>query len=131
MSMLRAQKGELWLRPSPRVTLFELQRLVSQRALRRTPRLGARDETHPKGYTPGRATMLRILDAHGRQQYSTPVTITELLVRRLGELTPADLAGCEPTLRTWCDVQVVLSFHEGRLIAPTEPVTMVSFTYTI
>ena len=130
MAILQNAQGELWFRPNPRVTLSELQRLVRQRALRRTPRLGIRNATHPsKGYTPGQPVTLRIYDSRGEQQHVAHATVTDVIVRRLNEIAPADLAGCEPTLRTWHDVETVLSYFEGRNVPPDAPVTLVSFDY--
>ena len=130
MAILQDTGGELWFRPSPRVTLFELQRLIRQKALRRTPRLGIRDTTHPtKGYAAGWRIMLRVFDPKGEQQCTMKAVVTEVTVRRLNEIATADLAGCEPTLRTWQDVKTVLSFFEGREVPPDAPVTLVSFNY--
>lgn len=130
MPMLRDQKGELWLRPSPRITLFELQRLIRQHALHCTPRLGVRDATHPtKGYAPGQHIKLRIYDSKGEQQHETHAVVEAVTIYRLDTITRSDLAGCEPTLRNWQDVQVVLSFFEGHTILPDAPVTLISFTY--
>ena len=128
--LLQDTRGELWFRPNPKVALFELQRLITQRALRTTLRLGVRDATHPtKGYTPGQTVTLRIYDSQGEQQHVTRVAVTAVTVRRLNELTPQDLVGCEPTLRTWRDAQVMLSSFERHGVPPDAPVTVVSFTY--
>lgn len=121
--------AELWLRPSPGMDLRQLQQLVRTQALTRTPRLGIRDQSHPKGYTVGHQVRLRLLDSRGNQQLSRVVAVTNLIVRRLSEFTAEDLAGCGPAYRTWEDVGRALAFFEKRRVLPGDPVTIVEFTY--
>jgi hypothetical protein len=121
---------ELWLRPSPTIPLADLLQLIQRRELTRTPRLGARDESHPKGYTIGQPATLRLVDASGKQQFAAIVIVTDLINRRLFEITPDDLAGCGPWYRTWRDVEQAFAFFENRMVFSGEPVTIVEFTYS-
>lgn len=66
-SGMKEASVELWLRPHPGASLQELQQLIQTRQINRTPRLGVRDQSHPKGYTVGRQVRLRLLDSHGNQ----------------------------------------------------------------
>ena len=120
---------ELWIRPTPWIRLRELQQLIEREELNRTPRLGDRTPGQPKGYRIGWEITLWLLDSRGNQQLKRRVAVTDLTVRRLHELTAAELAGCGPAYRTWKDVQRALSLFEMRPVRTNEPVTIVAFTY--
>lgn len=123
------RQPELWFRSNAAMPLDELQRLIAGRALTRTPRLGVRDANHPKGYATGQTATLRLVDAHDTQQLVAIVVVKNLLMRRIHEITPEDLAGCGPWYRTWRDVAATLTFFERREVFPAEPVTIVEFAY--
>ena len=119
---------ELWLRPSAGLSLAVLSTLIEAQRITATPRLGARDAKHPKGYQPGQEVMLRVLDEHGAEYLHRRVRIESLTIRPLRQLTEDDL---HHTLayQNWEDVQRELSQFEKRLIDENEDATVVEFSY--
>lgn len=121
--------SELWFRPSPWCSLAELRGLLENQHISATPRLGIRDDRHPKGYAVGQETVLRLFDEDGREVLRTQVTISMLIMRRLADLTAQNLAGCGPAFRSWHDVRNALSHFERREVDNKEMVTIVRFAY--
>lgn len=120
---------EIWLRPHPWATLSELEHLLAKKIITATPRAGTRDAGHPKGYQAGQSAFLRLLDASGQAYFAAPIRITNVAIRRLKDISKADLAGCGPCYRTWRDVLRVLNFFEKRWLEPEETITVVRFEY--
>ena len=91
--MTEKQKNnpEIWLRPSPNIPLPVLSGFVESRLLKATPRLGARDSTHPKGYEPGQTVTLLVLDNQGEEHLRLFVRIEAVTIRQLSQLTPGAL----------------------------------------
>lgn len=121
---------EIWLQETPWYETPELVRLVRLGLLAATPRLGARDARHPKGYALGQRMTVVVFNAARNQRLAgRPVTITAILTRPLARLTPADLDGCGPMFRRWQNVGRVLGHFEGRRIEETEDITIIAFAY--
>jgi hypothetical protein len=128
MAALYESRPEIWLRPSPRLSLDVLLALIEAGSLTATPRLGVRDGTHAKGYSPGDTATLRVLDEKDQEQLRKRVRICSLITRQLSALTEKDLEFAFPYKR-WEDVQADLSFFEGRDVNDQEDATIVTFTY--
>ena len=119
---------EIWFRPSPRLPLQVLLRLVQGKSLTATPRLGARNDAHPKGYVPGETAILRVLDSVDIERFSTSVCITEVVIRPVRNLT-ADLLQEVIPYQDWTEVQRELSLFEKRPVRDDEQVSVVRFSY--
>lgn len=120
---------EVWFRPHPWTTILELEHLIVKKAITATPRVEARDAGHPKGYFPGQITTLRLFNRTREKRLVSLIRITNVVIRRLSDLSGADLAGCGPWYRTWRDAGRVLSFFEDRWLDPGEKITIVQFEY--
>ena len=120
---------EIWLQPHPWTSLTELCESLENRTITATPRLGVRDEHHPKGYRIGQRTRLKLFDREKQLILSAEVVITELSVQPLKKLKPNDLETCGPSCRTWREVHKILGFFERRVIHSRESVTVVRFAY--
>lgn len=121
---------ELWFREHPWTTTAELARLLCSRGLTATPRLGARDEGHPKGYTVGQRITAKLLSIAGETEIiAVEVEVTGLVSRPLQDLTAEDLAGCGPTLTNAEEVSRMLGYFDQRSIQPDETVTVIRFAY--
>lgn len=129
---------ELWFRPYPGTSSETLRRLIAMGSIISTPRLGARDDRHPKGYAIGEKAMLRL---KGERRPGVPseeevdlltewVEVVGLTVSRLVALTPEQLVGCGLYPNSWDTVGRLLSHFEGREIAPDEIVTIVHFAHS-
>jgi hypothetical protein len=122
------ENPELWFRPSPVLPLQALSEFIDIEMLRATPRLGKRDGGHPKGYIPGTRATLRLFDALGQERLVRPVLITDVISRPLRDLTASHLRNILYST-DWRVVLNHLSFLEGRLIDPSEVVSVVEFSY--
>lgn len=120
---------EIWLQPHPWTALFELEHLLRKRIVTATPRAETRDASHPKGYEAGQSAVLRLFDASGQECFAAAIRITNVVIRRLADVSKADLACCGSHYQTWRDVLRVLSFFEQRWLNPNEKVTIVHFEY--
>ena len=119
---------ELWLRPSPKLPFEVLSTLIESRLMTATPRLGARDNNHPKGYEPGQVVTLKVLDGEGGDFLHLPVLIKQVIVRQLSLLTENDLQRIPP-YHDWREVQHDFSLFEGRPIGETEEASIIEFSY--
>lgn len=93
-----------------------------------TPRLGARDSSHPKGYAPGQTVLLRVFNARNIECLRQSARIEGVITRPLRALTPQDLHGAV-LYRVWQDVQTTLSFFEKRYVEEDEDVSVITFSY--
>ncbi len=128
MALSHKNHPEIWLRPSPRLSLEVLSTLVESRCIMATPRLGARNGDHPKGYEPGQVAMLRVLDDSGTEHLSRMIRIESVIVRPLRQLTPDDLENTFP-YKNWEEVRSDLSLFEKRQIDDSEQASVVEFSY--
>jgi len=128
--MIQSHKDhpEIWLRPSPKLPLEVLSTLVESRCITATPRLGARNGDHPKGYEPGQVATLRVLDDTGAEHLSRMVRIESIVIRPLQELTPGDLENTFP-YKVWEEVRSDFSLFEKRQIDYSEQASIVEFSY--
>ncbi|HUD03167.1 MAG TPA: hypothetical protein VMR46_04140 [Candidatus Paceibacterota bacterium] len=121
------QSPELWFRPG-KIPLPVLLSFIESRLLTATPRLGARNGAHPKGYKPGQEVLLRVLDEDDVEHLRQNIRIDEILIRRLSELTPNDLRNTLP-FHTWEEIQASFSQFEGRPVHGHEDVSIITFSY--
>jgi hypothetical protein len=108
---------ELWFRPSPTLPFEVLSGQIRRREMTQTFRLGKRDGTHPKGYVPGTLALLRLFDSDNTEREHACVRIMHVESKSL-----RDFDG-------WESIRSQLSFFEGRTIASTEHVSVVTFAY--
>jgi hypothetical protein len=101
---------------------------VESQLIKATPRLGARDATHPKGYEPGQVVILRVLDENNEECLRHTVRIDTVTVRPIAELTSDDLQNALP-YHDWRDVQHDLSLFEQRPIDADEEASIIEFPY--
>ena len=121
--------AEIWFRPNPWLTFEELSATITEERLVATPRLGRRDQRNPKGYRVRSRTVLRLYDAKGKERLVRKVKITAADIRKLWQISGADLEGCEPCYRGSFDVEQGLAFYEQKPIAPATTITIVRFKY--
>jgi hypothetical protein len=120
---------EIWLQPSPpHLSLNVLSTLIEIRSLTATPRLGARNSTHPKGYEPGQIAMLRVGDERGHEHLKRRVRIEAVTIKPLQNLTPDDLHHTV-SYNSWEEVQRDLSFFEKRPVKENEDTSIIEFSY--
>jgi hypothetical protein len=119
---------EIWLRPSPILPLDVLSALIESRVITATPRLGARNGTHPKGYTEGQVALLRVLNDAGTEQLSRSIRIKSVTIRPLRQLRPDDLQNTFP-YQNWKEVQRDLSHFEKRAVGDNEETSVIEFSY--
>jgi hypothetical protein len=122
------ENPELWFRPSPVLPFKDLLTFLDSGEITATPRLGKRDESHPKGYVPGTLATVRLFDERERQRLSRRVRIESVASKPLRDFAAADLEHIVYSA-DWRVVQQVLSFFEGRPVAPDEVVSIVEFSY--
>lgn len=121
--------GEIWMQPHPRLTLAELRKLIEERTIVATPRLGARDANHSKGYVIGQEAWLILKNEEGREELRRRIKITGLGIRQLMDFSPLSLAGCGDAHQNWQSIRQTLEFFERRVIHPQETATIVRFKY--
>ena len=119
---------EIWLRPSPGLSLSVLLTFVEIRHITATPRLGARNGNHPKGYKPGEIATLRVLDENGVEHLSRSVRIEAVVIKPLQRLTPDDLHHTA-WYNHWEEVQRELSLFEKRPVEKNEDASIIEFSY--
>ncbi|MHB1769874.1 MAG: hypothetical protein ACYCPH_02220 [Minisyncoccota bacterium] len=121
-------RPEIWFRPSPRIPLTVLSELITRTYITATPRLGARNDNHPKGYKQGEVAMLRVFDEANVEHLSRRIRIEAVIVRPLQQLLPADLHRTF-SYRNWEEVQRELSFFEKRMVESDEDASIIEFSY--
>ena len=121
-------RPELWFRPSPKVPLAVLSELITRRCITATPRLGARNDGHPKGYTQGETAVLRVFDDANTERLSRSIRIEAVIVRPLRQLMSIDLRNTF-SYRNWEEVQRELSFFEKRSVEDCEDASIIEFSY--
>lgn len=119
---------EIWLRPSPSLPLEVLLISIKGKLVTATPRLGARDENHKKGYERGSLVTLRVVDDKYVDHLHQKIRIKAVTTRPLQELTPDNL-GNTAWYQSWADVQRELSFFEKRVVEKQEDVSVIEFSY--
>ena len=119
---------EIWLQPSPSLPLEVLLNAVKGKHVTATPRLGARNGNHRKGYKQGQIATLRVFDDTYVDHLHQKVRIRAVTTRPLQELTSDDL-GNTVWYQSWQDVQRELSFFEKRPVGSSEEVSIVKFLY--
>ena len=122
------ESPEIWFKPSPKASFDVLLELIVSKKLFTSPRLGARDELHPKGYKRGQVATLRLFDDMGGEKVSLKIIIEDVKVRRLKTIEESDLVDSH-FYRQAKDLQEDLSFFEGQDIMPEEDVSLISFSY--
>ena len=123
-----ADRPEIWLRPSPGISFSVLSTLIDIRTMTATPRLGARNGGHPKGYKPGQVVSLRVFDEKNVERLQRSVRVEAVTIRPLQELTPQDLHDTV-LYHSWQDAQRDFSFFEKRPVAPNEDASIIEFSY--
>ncbi len=127
---MQEDSRELWFREHPWATTAELAKLLCGRALTATPRLGERNEHHPKGYIVGQRTMAKLSSIDGKTEIvAVEIEVTGLAFRPLKDLAPEDLVECGPAYPNAERVGSILGYFERRTIQPGEMVTVVRFAY--
>ena len=121
-------RPEIWFRPSPKVPLTVLSELIENRRITATPRLGARNGDHPKGYARGEIAVLRVFDDTGTEHFNRTVRIETIVVSPLRQLTPIDLRNTL-SYQNWKEVQRELSFFEKRPVGGDEDASVIEFSY--
>lgn len=124
-------KKDPWicLQPSPNLSLEVLSTFIEIGSITATPRLGARNGDHPKGYTPGVVATLFLHDYTGTKHLSSrAIRIEAVTIRPLQELTPDDLHNTV-WYHNWQDVQQELSYFEKRPVTDDEDVSIIKFSY--
>ena len=121
-------RPEIWLRPSPSLSLEVLLTFIEIRSITATPRLGARNGTHSKGYEPGDTAILRVFNAAGIEQLKKDIRIDAVTIRPLKQLKRSDLHHTI-SYNSWKDVQRDLSFFEKRPIKDNEDTSIIEFSY--
>ena len=111
------QNPEIWFRSSPTVSFEALSKLIETESIVATPRLGKRDEAHPKGYVPGTKATLRLFDDNQQEKLRKQVHITKVVSKPLRDFPD------------WQSVQKDISFFEDRPVALDEIVSLVAFSY--
>ena len=117
---------ELWFRPS-RLPLPVLLELIESRRMTATPRLGARDGNHLKGYEPGQVVTVRVLDDNGVEHARRKARIEAVTIRPLSHLTPGDLQNT--FYHHWEEVREDFELFEKRSISDAEEASIIEFSY--
>ena len=120
--------AELWFRPSHYVSFQDLSSYIADRKLTATPRLGSRDEYHPKGYKEGETAILRVYDEYGKEHTSVFVLIKSVTVIPLQTMSSGYLKKTH-IYSSWQQIQEELSAFEQRIVDGCEDVTIVEFSY--
>jgi hypothetical protein len=123
-----ADRPEIWLRPSPGISFKVLSMFIDIRTMTATPRLGARNGAHTKGYKPGQVVLLRLFDEKNVERLQRTVRIEDVTIRPLRELTPDDLHDTV-LYHNWREVRRELSFFEKRPIEEREDASVIGFSY--
>ena len=121
-------RPEIWFRPSPKVPLAVLSELIANKRVTATPRFGARNGDHPKGYTRGGIAVLRVFDDTNTEHLNRTVRIETIVVSPLRQLTPIDLRNTL-SYKNWKEVQRELSFFEKRPVGDDEDASIIEFSY--
>lgn len=119
---------ELWFRSSPLLPLDVLSKLIERKKLTATPRLGKRDETHWKGYSPMQIVTLRVLDSEGKELLNRKIRIIAVRTKPLQKLVKDDLE-TSVVYRNWKEVQAEFAFFEGHPVPDDETVSIIEFVY--
>jgi shikimate dehydrogenase len=119
---------ELWFRPSPFLLFSVLSARIASAALTTSVRMGRRDATHPKGYSPGQVVTLRVFDSSDNEVITKLVRIQSVETLRLNELGPLEIAALQ-IYETTALLQGELSFFEKRPVRTDEEVSLVSYEY--
>ena len=122
------ESPEIWFKPSPKASFDVLLELIVSKKLFISPRLGARDELHPKGYKRSQVATLRLFDDMGGEKVSLKIRIEDVKIKRLKRIEESDLVGSHFYGQSR-DLEEDLSFFEGRDIMPEEDVSLINFSY--
>ena len=120
---------EIWFRPSPMFPSTVLSKLILNREITATPRMGIRDSSHPKGYNNGQIVTLRMFDDDWKETMNLRVCVKAVRSKRLQDLIEVDLVNTVGYRTGWKSVQQDLSFFEGRVVEMCEMVSLVEFDY--
>ncbi|MDR3547608.1 MAG: hypothetical protein P4M11_04940 [Candidatus Pacebacteria bacterium] len=119
----------MWFRPSPKMPSHVLLGLIENHRITATPRLGVRDESHPKGYRPDQEVTLRAFDEQGKEMLTKRARIVAIRSKQLQDLVSDDLDRSDMCSLDWESVRQKFSFFEARPLPAQELISIVEFTY--